>query len=147
MATMSYAAFLRGRPSTSQLAADWDRLHNGGARFGGGFGAGFRGFRTNVPGWFPGGQPAVSPVVAAPAAPAAPVAAPAAPVPEAITFATDPRIESYLTQGRGVDIFDRSIDLLVSRLRQRLLDDAREARYIKTVRNEGYVFAAAVRRI
>lgn len=49
-----------------------------------------------------------------------------------------------LTQGRGVDIFDRSIDLLVSRLRQRLGDGAREPRYIKTVRNEGYVFSAAV---
>jgi two-component system, OmpR family, response regulator len=49
-----------------------------------------------------------------------------------------------LTQGRGTDVFDRSIDLLVSRLRQRLRDEAREPRYIKTVRNEGYVFAAAV---
>jgi two-component system OmpR family response regulator len=49
-----------------------------------------------------------------------------------------------LTQGREAELFDRSIDLLVSRLRQRLLDDAREPRYIKTVRNEGYVFAAAV---
>ncbi|MES2937526.1 MAG: response regulator [Pseudomonadota bacterium] len=49
-----------------------------------------------------------------------------------------------LTQGREADVFDRSIDLLVSRLRQRLRDDAREARYIKTVRNEGYVFCAAV---
>ena len=49
-----------------------------------------------------------------------------------------------LTQGREADVFDRSIDLLVSRLRQRLRDDAREPRYIKTVRSEGYVFAAAV---
>ncbi|MBI2771426.1 MAG: response regulator [Burkholderiales bacterium] len=50
-----------------------------------------------------------------------------------------------LTQGREADIFDRSIDLLVSRLRQRLAEDAREPRYIKTVRNEGYVFSQAVR--
>jgi two-component system, OmpR family, response regulator len=49
-----------------------------------------------------------------------------------------------LTQGRDPEPFDRSIDLLVSRLRQRLRDDAREPRFIKTVRNEGYVFAAAV---
>ncbi len=49
-----------------------------------------------------------------------------------------------LTQGRESDVFDRSIDLLVSRLRQRLRDEAREAHYIKTVRNEGYVFCAAV---
>jgi len=49
-----------------------------------------------------------------------------------------------LTQGRDTEPFDRSIDLLVSRLRQRLKDDAREPRYIKTVRSEGYVFASAV---
>jgi len=50
-----------------------------------------------------------------------------------------------LTQGRDAEPFDRSIDLLVSRLRQRLHDGAREPRYIKTVRNEGYVFCAEVR--
>src|SRR3990167_4892378 len=49
-----------------------------------------------------------------------------------------------LTQGRDADLFDRSIDLLVSRLRQRLLDDAREPAYIKTVRSEGYVFSLPV---
>src|SRR5882724_3107451 len=49
-----------------------------------------------------------------------------------------------LTQGRDADPFDRSIDLLVSRLRQRLHDGAREPRYIKTVRNEGYVLAEKV---
>jgi two-component system OmpR family response regulator len=49
-----------------------------------------------------------------------------------------------LTQGRQADSFDRSIDLLVSRLRQRLDDVAREPRYIKTLRSEGYVFSAAV---
>jgi DNA-binding response OmpR family regulator len=49
-----------------------------------------------------------------------------------------------LTQGREADVFDRSIDLLVSRLRQRLREGPREPRYIKTVRNEGYVFCAAI---
>jgi two-component system OmpR family response regulator len=49
-----------------------------------------------------------------------------------------------LTQGREAELFDRSIDLLVSRLRQRLNDDARESAYIKTVRSEGYVFAMPV---
>ncbi len=49
-----------------------------------------------------------------------------------------------LTQGREADTFDRSIDLLVSRLRQRLRDDAREPRIIKTQRGEGYVLAATV---
>ena len=50
-----------------------------------------------------------------------------------------------LTQGRDADLFDRSIDLMVSRLRQRLLDDARQPAYIKTVRSEGYVFSFPVR--
>ncbi|WP_114812583.1 response regulator [Paraburkholderia kururiensis] len=49
-----------------------------------------------------------------------------------------------LTQGREANAFDRSIDLLVSRLRQRLRDEAREPRYIKTLRSEGYVFSATV---
>jgi two-component system, OmpR family, response regulator len=49
-----------------------------------------------------------------------------------------------LTQGRDADPFDRSIDLLVSRVRQRLREDPRQPRYIKTVRNEGYVFCADV---
>jgi two-component system, OmpR family, response regulator len=52
-----------------------------------------------------------------------------------------------LTQGREADAFDRSIDLLVSRLRQRLRDDAREPRVIKTQRGEGYVLAAVVQDI
>ncbi|MGF6743399.1 response regulator [Paraburkholderia atlantica] len=49
-----------------------------------------------------------------------------------------------LTQRRNADPFDRSIDLLVSRLRQKLNDTARAARYIKTLRNEGYIFLAPV---
>ncbi|ANQ85908.1 response regulator [Azoarcus olearius] len=49
-----------------------------------------------------------------------------------------------LTQGREADVFDRSIDLMVSRLRQRLGDNAREPAIIKTVRNEGYVLSAEV---
>jgi len=49
-----------------------------------------------------------------------------------------------ITQGREAELFERSIDLLVSRLRQRLREDAREPRYIKTVRSEGYVFASSI---
>ncbi|WP_423195567.1 MULTISPECIES: response regulator [unclassified Cupriavidus] len=49
-----------------------------------------------------------------------------------------------LTQGREAELFERSVDLLVSRLRQRLGDAAREPIYIKTVRNEGYVFSVPV---
>jgi len=49
-----------------------------------------------------------------------------------------------LTHGREADSFDRSIDLQVSRLRQRLRDDARSPQLIKTVRSEGYIFASTV---
>ncbi len=49
-----------------------------------------------------------------------------------------------LTQGKEADPLDRSIDVQVSRLRQRLGDDSREPRLIKTVRGEGYVLAVAV---
>jgi two-component system OmpR family response regulator len=50
------------------------------------------------------------------------------------------------TQGREAMPFDRSIDIQVSRLRRRLRDDPREPAILKTVRNEGYVLAAAVSR-
>jgi two-component system OmpR family response regulator len=46
---------------------------------------------------------------------------------------------------RDVEAFDRSIDLQISRLRQRLGDDARASELIKTVRGEGYLLAATVR--
>jgi two-component system, OmpR family, response regulator len=49
-----------------------------------------------------------------------------------------------LTQGREADPLDRSIDVQVSRLRNRLGDDPREPRLIKTVRGEGYVLAVDV---
>ena len=52
-----------------------------------------------------------------------------------------------LTQGRDAGPFDRSIDLQVSRLRQKLQEDARMPSIIKTVRNEGYVFTVAVREV
>jgi two-component system OmpR family response regulator len=49
-----------------------------------------------------------------------------------------------LTHGRDSDPFDRSIDLQVSRLRQKLGEDAKAPILLKTVRNEGYVLAAPV---
>ena len=49
-------------------------------------------------------------------------------------------------RGRNMDLFDRSIDLLVSRLRQKLGDDSRTPGLIKTVRGEGYLFDAKVMR-
>lgn len=51
-----------------------------------------------------------------------------------------------LTRGRDADPFDRSIDLAVSRLRQKLLDDARDPKLLKTVRNEGYILTASVQK-
>ena len=49
-----------------------------------------------------------------------------------------------MTHGHDAQAFDRSIDILVSRLRQRLRDDPREPRYIKTLRSEGYVLSCPV---
>lgn len=49
-----------------------------------------------------------------------------------------------LANKREAILFDRSIDVLVGRLRKRLLDDSREPTLIKTVRGEGYVLAATV---
>ncbi len=49
-----------------------------------------------------------------------------------------------LIHNRDAGPFDRAIDIQVSRLRQRLGEDAREPRLIKTVRNQGYVLAASV---
>jgi two-component system OmpR family response regulator len=48
------------------------------------------------------------------------------------------------THGRDADPFDRAIDIQISRLRQKLNDDARSPRIIKTVRNGGYVMAVPV---
>lgn len=49
-----------------------------------------------------------------------------------------------LTRGREAEPFDRSVDLLVSRVRQKLDEDARSPRIIKTVRSEGYVLSLPV---
>jgi two-component system OmpR family response regulator len=50
-----------------------------------------------------------------------------------------------LLMGKEADPFDRAVDVRVSRLRQRLLEDAREPQIIKTVRSEGYLLAVSVR--
>ena len=49
-----------------------------------------------------------------------------------------------LTRAPGVEVNDRSIDLTVSRLRQKLADSPREPRLIRTMRGEGYLFDAQV---
>lgn len=49
-------------------------------------------------------------------------------------------------RGSASTAFDRSIDLLVSRLRQKLDDDPRDPKLLKTVRGEGYLFDARISR-
>ncbi|HEY6098954.1 MAG TPA: response regulator transcription factor [Anaeromyxobacter sp.] len=46
-----------------------------------------------------------------------------------------------LARGSAEDAFDRSVDVHVSRLRQKLGDDPKRPRLIKTVRGAGYVLA------
>jgi DNA-binding response OmpR family regulator len=41
---------------------------------------------------------------------------------------------------RDYDVFDRSIDVHISALRRKLKDDAKDPRFIKTVRSAGYMF-------
>ncbi|TDR73927.1 response regulator [Paludibacterium purpuratum] len=49
--------------------------------------------------------------------------------------------------GREASPFDRTVDVLISRIRRRLGDDARDPQWIKTVRNGGYILVAPVERI
>ncbi|RPI40604.1 MAG: response regulator [Betaproteobacteria bacterium] len=48
-----------------------------------------------------------------------------------------------LSQQRDWDPFDRSVDLRVMRLRKKIEPDPEHPQYIKTIRNEGYVFLPA----
>jgi DNA-binding response OmpR family regulator len=43
---------------------------------------------------------------------------------------------------RNYDVFDRSIDVHISSLRKKLGDDAKEPRFIRTVRSAGYMMVA-----
>lgn len=51
-----------------------------------------------------------------------------------------------LTQGRAAGPFERSIDVLVSRLRQKLERDPRNPEIIRTIRSGGYLFAPEIGR-
>ena len=53
-------------------------------------------------------------------------------------FSRDQLMEQ--ARGRAMDAFERSIDLLVSRLRSKLSDDPRSPSMIRTVRGAGYLF-------
>jgi two-component system phosphate regulon response regulator OmpR len=47
-------------------------------------------------------------------------------------------------RGFDADVYDRSVDMLVSRLREKLGDNPRKPRFIRTVRLSGYQFVGAV---
>jgi two-component system phosphate regulon response regulator OmpR len=48
-----------------------------------------------------------------------------------------------LAHNRDADVFDRSIDTRIVRLRQKVEEDPRRPQAIKTVRGAGYMFASA----
>ncbi|MBY0422990.1 MAG: winged helix-turn-helix domain-containing protein, partial [Parvularculaceae bacterium] len=50
------------------------------------------------------------------------------------------------TRGDEAYSVDRAIDVQLSRLRKKLGDDPRDPQLIKTVRGDGYLFAAEVRK-
>lgn len=50
-----------------------------------------------------------------------------------------------MLHGRDASHFDRSIDLQISRVRQKIEEDSKSPQIIKTVRNEGYILTAAVK--
>lgn len=50
-----------------------------------------------------------------------------------------------LTQGRSADPFDRSIDTLISRIRQKIEADPKDPLFIQTVRLGGYMFTQEVK--
>ena len=63
-----------------------------------------------------------------------------------VLFASNPgrtfTRDEILNELRGIDaqLFSRSVDILVSRLRQKLKDTSRQPRFIKTVWGTGYTF-------
>ena len=65
-------------------------------------------------------------------------------------FATHPRKvldRDFLldaARGRATNLFDRSIDILVMRLRRRIEDNQADPKLIKTVRGGGYMFTAEI---
>ncbi len=49
-----------------------------------------------------------------------------------------------LVKGRGGDVYDRSIDTLISRLRRKIEPDPKKPRFIKTIWGGGYQFSCEV---
>jgi two-component system OmpR family response regulator len=54
-------------------------------------------------------------------------------------------ILEYMAE-RVLDVYDRSIDVQISRLRAKLHDDARNPELIRTMRGDGYMLTALVER-
>jgi len=52
-----------------------------------------------------------------------------------------------LLSGRGHYPFDRSIDVLIGKLRKKIEEDSKQPKLIKTVRSRGYIFTASVSRV
>ena len=67
-----------------------------------------------------------------------------------LAFATHPRkvlnrdFLLDLARGRTANLFDRSIDILVMRLRRKIEDNPADPKLIKTVRGGGYMFTAEI---
>jgi two-component system, OmpR family, response regulator RegX3 len=59
-----------------------------------------------------------------------------------VTFSRD-QIMDHL-RGSKCDAFDRTVDVLVSRLRNKLQDSARQPRYLKTTWGSGYRFIGEI---
>jgi DNA-binding response OmpR family regulator len=59
-----------------------------------------------------------------------------------LELGADDYVSKILDETHGIDLdaYDRSIDVLVSRLRQKLGDDPRHPTFIRTVRGTGYRF-------
>ena len=51
-----------------------------------------------------------------------------------------------VSSGREAGPFDRTIDVMISRLRRRLNDEGGDSALIKTIRSEGYLLASKVER-
>jgi len=53
-----------------------------------------------------------------------------------------------LTKGwTSVGPYDRSIDVLLSRLRHKIEEDSKKPKFIKTIRNKGYILTADVEQV
>ena len=60
---------------------------------------------------------------------------------------TQSRETIFEAMGRHYSPFDRTVDVLIGRLRRKIGDDTRDARIVVTVRSSGYVLAAEARRV